>query len=70
MLSLHIEKRLKERGVVLDQQSENINNKNRYRSSALIYINKGRGGDAPLGGGVMFFSESKNCVPNFYRNKY
>ena len=31
---LHIEKGLKERGVVLDQQSENLNNKNHSRTSA------------------------------------
>jgi len=31
---LHIEKGLKERGVVLDQQSENLHNKNHSRSSA------------------------------------
>jgi hypothetical protein len=29
-----MEKRLKERGVILDQQPENLNNKNRYRGSA------------------------------------
>jgi hypothetical protein len=33
---LHIEKGLKERGVVLDQQSEKLNNKNHAQSKYIL----------------------------------
>jgi hypothetical protein len=55
VLSLHIEKRLKERGVVLDQQSENLNNKNLVAQLKYTLIKEeGRSSFRRRGYGVFF----------------
>jgi hypothetical protein len=64
VLSLHIEKRLKERGVVLDQQSENLNNKNLVAQLKYTLIKEeGRSSFRRRGYGV-FFLEKQLC-PQF-----